>query len=118
MTQGYMGEISAAITTDTSKAQTAFNDTLATLTKNLLNNYINKNAVSGVATIKLSDVENIVNEHMSSEEARTLLAKLEAEYLVPQDVFSTMYSGMIKEILVNYIKIQVCLWINLFRIIG
>ena len=36
MTEGYMGEISTAITTDTTKAQKAFIDTLSSLTSNLL----------------------------------------------------------------------------------
>ena len=40
MTQGYMTEISSAITTDTSKAKSAFIDTLTTLTTDFLNNYI------------------------------------------------------------------------------
>ena len=64
MTQGYMTEISSAITTDTSKAQVAFSNTLNTLTTNLLNNYIKENAVAGVAIMKLSDVEKEVNEFM------------------------------------------------------
>ena len=106
MTEGYMNEISSAITTDTSKAQASVNNTLGTLTKNLLNDYISKNAVAGVATIKLADVENIVNEYMSSEDVKTLLANLEKEYLVPQDIFSSMYSGIIKEFLVGYIKMM------------
>ena len=103
MTQGYMSEISSAITTDTSKAQKAFIDTLSTLTNNLLNDYISKNATAGIATITLGNVDKVVNEFMSQDTSKTLLANLEKEYTIPQDTFSTMYSQTIKGFLTSYI---------------
>ena len=103
MTEGYMTEISSAITTDTSKAQKAFTDTLATLTTNLLNDYISKNQVAGIATIKLTDVDTIVNEFMVQDTSKSLLAKLETEYTIPQDTFRTIYSKAIKGVLSGYI---------------
>ena len=103
MTEGYMTEISAAITTDTSKAQKVFTDTLTTLTTNLLNDYISKNAVAGVATIKLTDVENIVNDFMAQDTTKTILTNLEKEYTIPQDKFALMYSQTIKGFLSGYI---------------
>ena len=106
MTQGYIGEISSAITTDTSKAQKAFTDTLVTITTNMLNDYITKNEVAGVATITLSDVETVVNEYMASSTAKELLAKLESEYLVPEDTFALMYSEIIKGFLNQYITMM------------
>lgn len=106
MTQGYMTEISNAITTDTTKAQTAFSNTLVTLSKNLLNDYISKNAVTGVATVKLSDVEKMVNEYMASDNAKTLLIKLEKEYTIPQDSFASMYTELIKGFIQEYAKMM------------
>ena len=106
MTQGYMNEISSAITTDTSKAQSAFKDTLATLSRNMLNDYISKNAVAGMATIKLSDVDTVVNEYMQTDETKALLANLEAEYIIPQDTFASMYSEIIKGVLKQYIAMM------------
>lgn len=103
MTQGYMTEISNAITTDTSKAQSAFSNTLVTLTKNLLNDYIDKNGTAGIATIKLSEVENVVAETMSSDTTKALLANLESEYLIPQDTFKAMYTELIGGFLNTYI---------------
>ena len=103
MTQGYMSEISSAITTDTSKAQKAFIDTLSTLTTNLLNDYISKNATAGIATITLGDVDKVVNEFMEQESSKALLAKLEKEYTIPQDTFGTMYTQTIKGFLTGYI---------------
>ena len=104
MTEGYMSEISSAITTDTSKAQTAFTDTLITLTTDMLNEYITNNATAGVAVIKLSDVETIVNEFMEKDETKAILAGLEAEYIIPQSEFANIYSETIKGFLTEYVK--------------
>ena len=106
MTQGYMGEIASAITTDTTKAQSAFLKTLSTLTKDMLNQYIEKNQVAGMATIKQSDVEKVVNDFMVLDTSKTLLANLEAEYLIPQATFSQMYSELIKGFLNQYIAMM------------
>lgn len=105
MTQGYITEISSSITADTSKAQTEFKDILATLTKNLLNDYITKNEKMGMATIKLSDVDSIVNEYMKIDTAKALLSKLETQYVIPQDTFATMYTELIKGFLQQYITL-------------
>ena len=104
MTQGYMTQISGAITTDTSNAQKAYLDTLSTITKGMLNDYISKNAVAGVAVIKLSDVETIVNDYMAQDSTTTLLANLETQYTIPQTQFGTIYSQTIKQILSAYIN--------------
>ena len=104
MTKGYMNEISTAITTDTSKAQTAFTDTLVSLTTDMLNEYISNNQTAGVAVIKLSDVESIVNEFMEKDETKSKLAGLESEYIVPQSEFAKIYSQTIKEFLNGYIN--------------
>lgn len=103
MTQGYMQEISSAITTDTTSAQKSFLDTLTNITKNLLTDYITQNAVAGIATIKLSDVETIVNEYMVQENVQDLLKNLETQYGIPQETFDTMYSQLIKSFLQSYI---------------
>ena len=106
MTEGYMGEISSAITADTSKSQQAFIDTLNKLTKDLLNKYIEENEVAGIATIKQSDVEKVVNDFMKLESTKKSLTKLEKEYIIPQDVFSQTYSEFIKGFLNQYITMM------------
>ncbi len=106
MTKGYMDEISSAITTDTSKAQSAFKDNLTVIAKNMLNDYIAKNAVSGIATIKLSDVDNIVSMYMKADDTQKLLTNLEKEYVIPKDTFGSMYSELIKEFLKQYIMMM------------
>jgi len=106
MTQGYMTQISSAITTDTTEPQKAFITSLTTLTTNILNNYINKNQVAGIATIKLSDVEAIVNDYMKTDVAKGILTNLEKKYVIPADTFSTMYTELIKGFLQQYIMIS------------
>lgn len=107
MTQGYMGEISKAITADTTAAEAALNNTLLTMAKNLLNGYIEnpKDQFLGTAVIKTSDVEAVVNEFMASAAAKALLAGLEKDYLVPQDVFAQIYTEALKGMLKGYITI-------------
>jgi len=104
MTEGYMGRISSAITTDTSKAQTAFTNALSTLTKDLLNTYISENAVAGVATLKTSQVDKVVSDFMAKDSTKATLAKLESDYLIPQKTLSdTVYTPLIKGFLTQYI---------------
>ena len=108
MTQGYMGDISAAITADTSKAEAAFNNTLATIATNMLNGYIEENKsdlFGGAALIKMSDVDGVVNEVMASEETKALLASLEGDYLIPRDTYVPIYTELLKGMLQAYITI-------------
>ena len=104
MTDGYMKEISAAITTDTSKAKEAYLTTLSTLTRNILNSYINESQVMGIATIKLSDVDKIVEEGLNTESSTKLLQELEDKYVIPKEnLKKEIYSPIIKGFLTSYI---------------
>lgn len=105
MTQGYMTQISNAITTDTSAAQNAFTSTLTTMASDMLSGYIdeNYNEMIHCAVMKKSQVDSVVNAYMQSDNCKTLLAKLEADYLVPQDTFVSIYSEMLNGMLQGYI---------------
>lgn len=106
MTQGYMGEISKAITADTAKAKTAFSETLKTLATDMMSGYAeeNKSLLFGnMAQIKMSDVDAVVNTFMAKDTTKAALAKLEAEYLVPQDAFAEIYSPLLKGAWQGYI---------------
>lgn len=106
MTKGYMTEISSAITTDTTTAQKAYLDTLSSIMKGMLKDYITKNAVAGVAVIKLADVETVVNEYMLQESTVALLANLEAQYGITKEYFAQIYSQTITPILTAYINMM------------
>lgn len=107
MTQGYMGEISNAISADTSDAQELFSNTLKSMSIELLNNYIeeNKNEL-GIATIKLSDVENIVNNYLETDHAQVLLNDLGKQYSMPADTFKTMYKQLLNGIVQSYVSMM------------
>ena len=107
MTQGYMEEISASITADTSEAEAAFKGTLATLASNLLNEYIeaNKNPLTGVAEIKESQIESVVNAFMAKESSQKLLADLETKYVVPKSAYEKIYTQLLQGMLQGYVAL-------------
>jgi len=106
MTQGYMTEISSSITTDTKGAEEAFASTLTTFTTDLLNGYIEQNLIPmiNVASMKLSDVGNVVDTFMNLETTQQTLAELEANYVVPKATFQSMYTELLKGFLQGYIQ--------------
>ena len=107
MTKGYMEEISAAITTDTSGAEATFKGTLATLARNLLNNYIeeNKDPVLGVAKMQANQVEEVVATFMAKSFVQELLSDLETKYVVPKSAFENVYTQLLQGMLRGYISI-------------
>ena len=107
MTKGYITEISGAITADTAGAQKTFLDNLSTITKNILNDYITEKQVAGMATMKLSEVQNVVTNGLAKDKNKSILASMENQYVIPQDTFSQMYNGIITGILQQYISMQV-----------
>ena len=94
-TAGYMNEIANTVTTDITPARVAFNNGLNTMANGLLNN------LSG--TISLDDIDQIVNNYMSSEEANNIISSLEKDYMLPKDVFKSSYSGLLKGLLNAYV---------------
>ena len=108
MTQGYMTEISNAITTDTTKAKTVVSSTLVTFATDMLNEYILANAdpVMGVATIKMSQVDSIVDTFLAKSSSQQALANLESAYLVPAETYQTLYSQLLKGMLQATIAAQ------------
>ena len=106
ITKGYITEISNAITADTAGAQTTFLNNLSIITKNILNDYIEKNQIGGMAFIKLSDVQNVVNNGLAADKNKAILASMEAQYVIPQDTFSQMYNGIITAFLQQYVSMM------------
>ena len=60
----------------------------------MLNDYVEKNGMMGMATIKLEEAQTVVNNALASDSAKAILAGLEKEYVVPQDTFSTVYNQL------------------------
>ena len=104
MTQGYINEISTAINADITKPQESFNNTLAKLSKNILNKYIEDNQTAGMAFIKQSQVNEVVEKYLNIDDNKKLLEELEVKYTIPQDVFKGLYAELIKGFLNGYIE--------------
>ena len=101
MTQGYMNQISAAITTDTTKAEKAFSNAFVKLSNNFISGYIAKhkdNSIGG-AKLKLSAISSEVNSFMAQEDTQKILADLEKEYVVPKATFQATYTELLKGLL-------------------
>ena len=94
-TAGYMGEISNAITTDITPAR---EDIL-----NYLNTFSNEIFKSINGTISTSEIETYVENYLASSGPSNALTSLETQYVVPKDVYKTMYSGLLKALLQVYI---------------
>ena len=103
ITSGYMEQIAAVITTDTTKAQTAFSENLISITTDMLNDYILKNEQAGVTVIKLADVDKIVDDFMKTDTTKAKLAALEKTYIIPTTIFADTYSKMINGFLKAYV---------------
>lgn len=101
LTKGYTEQISAAITTDTKPAKEAASNALVTFATNLLNEYIaaNKDPVTQVAPIKMSQVAPVVDTFLKQEANQKVLSDLEAKYVVPKATFQTFYSGLLNGML-------------------
>ena len=107
LTKDYMNQISAALTADYRKAQEDFADGLLTFATEMLNNYIdaNKNPLTGVALMKQSEIENVVNAYMSRTEVQQRLQELETKYIIPVSVYETTYKEMLKGLLQAFFSV-------------
>ena len=106
LTQGYMQEIGAAITADTTNAKAMFHNNLSNITKNLLNEYIDNNPImgmDGVSSIAYNDIDTIVDNYMASDYVKGRLQEMEAAYVIPGDAYKTVYSETIKLFLKSYV---------------
>ena len=104
--EDYIAEISGVITANTQGAHKTFLDNLSTITKNILNDYVETNQVAGMSSLKASEVQDVVNKGLASEKNKTILASMEANYVIPQDTFSQMYNGIITAFLTQYVDMM------------
>ena len=106
-TTGYMGEISEAITADTTEAKELILNNLSDITRNLLNNYISNNQIEGlegIATIKLEDIDSIVDNYFETEDVNSRLQNMENKYVIPKDTYKPIYGEIIKGVLKLYVS--------------
>ena len=106
MTTGYMGEISDAITADTSSAKERFTSGLSDIFKGLLNDYIDNHPIEGMegfSTINKNEIDEIINNYFNSDSTRNILNQLEADYTIPGTVYEEVYKATINGSLNAYV---------------
>ena len=106
MTQGYITEISSAITADTSEAEKRVSEPLVSMVTDMLNQYIEENKnpmMGGMAMISMSQVDAVVDNYLAKEENQAVFKALEADYLVPAATYTEMFSQLYKGMLQAYI---------------
>lgn len=108
MTQGYMAQISNAITADTTNIKKELSSTLVSFATDILDEYIaaNADAATGVATIKMSQVDGVVTTFLSKDSSRQKFVNWERTYLVPAKTYETMYTQLLKGMLQGVITLQ------------
>ncbi len=94
-TEGYMGEIANAISTDTSPAKKDFTNSLNTFANGMFD------SIKGEASI--NDLDKIVNNYLSGTEPAKAMVELEKKYVIPKETFKSTYAGLLKGLLQIYI---------------
>lgn len=95
-TMEYMEEINNAITTDIEPAKDTIINNLNTFADGLFK------SIDG--TISLSEVDSTVENYLSGAEQIDAMAEMEEQYVVPQEMYKQMYSGLLKGLLQIYIN--------------
>ena len=101
-TSNYMNKISSNITVDTKTAKGNFMNSLTSLISGLISNYKNttKNIIDDKVVIYIKDIDSIVNDYLSTNEASKIISDLEKSYVIPSDVFKSTY----QKLLVGYLQ--------------
>ena len=112
LTESYMNQISASITTDIVPAKNAYLGALRSLSTDMFNNYIENPKETGsiammpgveVAVIHMNDVDNYVNEFLKSSSAQSTMKDLENKYVIPVSGYETAFSALLKGEMQGYI---------------
>ena len=88
MLKGYLQETMASLNVDTKPAQTAFEDVLGQMCREMLYQYVRENADgNGEAKLYLTEAETIVDGYLAGDDARSRLQPLADKYAVPVDAY-------------------------------
>lgn len=91
-----IARVSNSISADITPAKTAF--------LNAFDAIINSIPTIITEPITLSDIDRVVENFMNSENIRTIISNLEASYVIPANILTQTYSGLIKQLLSIYIN--------------
>ena len=104
LVENYLGDISDSVRADTTKAQTAFTDTLSALATDMLQNFVAANAgENGEAELALEDVEAIVDSYLAGDSAAVHIASLDKSYSMGADAYASVYRPLLMGMLSSHV---------------
>lgn len=89
-------KVSNSISADTTPAKTAF--------MNAFDAIVNSIPTIITEPVAQSDIDRVVNNFINSESIKAIIKNLETNYIIPADILSQTYSGLIKQLLSIYIN--------------
>jgi len=100
----YLEQAYNNVNVNTGPAKKAFIDGFTNLATDMLKGFIAANADgSGEATLRLSDVQSIVNSYLGSSGAGKLLSGMEKKYSLPSGTMKEVYNPLLVSMLSMYI---------------
>ena len=101
----YIEDATESITEDAGPAREAFTDTLSTMGKSMLGQYIAAKAdpVTGAAKLSLSDAESMAKAYLATEEAAALIAPMTQKYSLEADAFHRIYEPLLMGMVTSYV---------------
>ena len=106
MLEDYMERAIAEMDIDTEPAMRAASELFSHLGIEMLTQYISEHCdpETGETVLRLSDVETIVTEYLSTASAQAQMRKLEAEYTLPEGTFQPVCCSLFNAMLTDYIS--------------
>ena len=95
--QGHMSSISMSINADIRPAQEALTNTLTIMANDMLTTYIAENAdpETGIAMLRPEDSDYIAAAYLATDEAQAMLKDLAKDYIIPADIYYTVYRPLL-----------------------
>ena len=113
LTTGYIEQISKEITADTTNPSKTFLDNLTKYGKEILSSYVANpkesipnplDPTQKLAIIHLNDAQGLVDSYMAKPEVAADLAQMEADYVIPADVYKSTYNQFLVGLIQGYVS--------------
>ena len=113
LTEGYITQISGEITADTTNPSKTFLDNMKKFAKDILSGYVANpkesipnpmNPEQKIAIIHLNDAQGLVDSYMAKEEVNSALAQMEADYVIPADIYRSTYNQFLVGLIQGYVS--------------
>ena len=95
--QSHMSSISMSINADIRPAQQALTDTLNAMANAMLTDYVAENADSetGIAMLRPGEGDYLAASYLATDEAQAMLEALAKDYILPADIYYTVYRPLL-----------------------